>query len=141
MLTPARAMIKDLFDECAERQGWQVPDDIKSYCVAILTDHINRPDWQPQPSYAEQFMNLRTTRAAIELGNECWFTRAVFPELMERRGIRASYYVDMGMACYERALTKIENPTLAKIVEHFEFTAEIAWTAIHSRGSFREMWD
>jgi hypothetical protein len=86
-------------------------------------------------------MTVRTAKQAIELGNECWFTRAVFPELMERRGISSSYYVDMGTSCYERALRTIENPTLKQLVEHFEFTAEVAWTAVHSQGGFRSMWD
>lgn len=133
--------IRAVLDECCERQGWQLPIDVVSYCSQVLEDHVNRPNWQPKPSYAEQFMQIRTVRQAIDLGNECWFTRAVFPELMSTRGIKSSYYVDMGTACFDRALSATGHPTVRRLRDHFEFTAEVAWTAIHSKNGFRSMWD
>ena len=134
-------LMRSILEQCLERQGWQLPPDVVSYCSRILEDHIARPDWQPKPSYAEQFMQIKTLTQALELGNECWFTRAVFPELMQRRGIQPSYYVDLGQSCWSRVLSETGNPTLRQITEHFEFTAEVAWTAVHSQGGFRSMWD
>jgi len=133
--------IRSMWDECCERQGWCIPIDVVSYCVQVLEQHVDRPDWQPKPSYAEQFMQIRTTRQAIDLGNECWFTRAVFPELMSSRGIASSYYVDMGTACFDRVLSATQHPTVRRLRDHFEFTAEVAWTAVHSKNGFRSMWD
>ena len=133
--------IRAVWDECCERQGWSIPIDVVNYCVQVLEHHVDRPDWQPQPSYAEQFMQIRTVRQAIDLGNECWFTRAVFPELMSTRGIRSSYYVDMGTACFDRAVSATAHPSVRRLRDHFEFTAEVAWTAIHSKNGFRSMWD
>ena len=133
--------IRAVLDECCERQGWSIPIDVVNYCSQVLESHVARPNWQPQPSYAEQFMQIRTVRQAIDLGNECWFTRAVFPELMSTRGISSSYYVDMGTACFDRALSGTGHPTVRRLRDHFEFTAEVAWTAIHSKNGFRSMWD
>jgi hypothetical protein len=134
-------MIRQLLVDCCDRQGWILPEDIVNYCTMVLADHVTRPNWQPQPSYAEQFMTVRTVQQYISLGNECWFTRAVFPELMERRGIKSSYYVDMGTACFDQVVTKTAHPTVRKIRDHFEFTCEVCWTAIHARDGFRSMWD
>ena len=133
-------LMQGILEQCLERQGWQLPPDVVSYCSSILEDHIARPDWQPQPSYAEQYLKITKTREALALGNECWFTRAVFPELMQRRGIQPSYYVDLGQSCWDRVLDRVENPTLRLLRDHFEFTAEVAWTAVHSQGGFRSMW-
>lgn len=134
-------MIKTLMVDCCQTQGWELPLDLMSWCTSVLADHVSRPNWQPQPSYAEQFMSIRTTKDALALGNECWFTRAVFPELMARRGISSSYYVDMGQSCYDRVLSATAHPTIRALRDHFEFTAEVAWTAIHASGEFRSMWD
>jgi len=106
-----------------------------------LYDHVNRPDWQPKPSYAEQFMTMRTVKQAMLLGNECWFARAVFPDMMKKRGVNSSYYVAMGTSCFDRVLTANNNPTVRKLRDHFEFTAEVAWTAIHAKGELRSMWE
>jgi len=134
-------LIRQLLVDCCDRQGWALPEDIVNYCTMVLSDHVAKPNWQPKPSYAEQFMCVRTVQQYISLGNECWFTRAVFPELMERRGIKSSYYVDMGMACFDQVVNKTAHPTVRAIRDHFEFTAEVAWTAIHARDGFRSMWD
>jgi hypothetical protein len=141
MRDESATMIRQLLVECCDRQGWSLPQDMVNYCVQVLADHVAKPDWQPQPSYAEQFLTVKTVKEYVQLGNECWFTRAVFPQLMTRRGIKSSYYVDMGVACFDQVVTKTEHPTVRKIRDHFEFTAEVAWTAIHAQAGFRSMWD
>ena len=141
MLDNAAPAIRQLLTDCCEKQGWQLPDDIVNYCTMVLADHVARPNWQPKPSYAEQFMTVKTVQDYISLGNECWFTRAVFPDLMNKRGIKSSYYVDMGTACFDQVVLKTAHPTVRKIRDHFEFTAEVAWTAIHAQDGWRSMWD
>lgn len=141
MRDESATMIKQLLTECCDRQGWLLPEDIVNYCTRILADHVAKPDWQPRPSYAEQFLMVRTVQQYVALGNECWFTRAVFPDLMMKRGIKSSYYVDMGTACFDQVVNKTAHPTVRKIRDHFEFTAEVAWTAIHAKADFRSMWD
>jgi hypothetical protein len=86
-------------------------------------------------------MTMRTAGQAQALGNVCWFTRAVFPELGTRRGINSSYYVQLGQGCYERVLSQTELPAVKVLCEHFEFLAECAYTAIRLNGEFRSMWD
>lgn len=139
--TFAAKEIHSILTECLERQGWVVPEPVANYAVSILVDKIDKNPWQPEPSYAEAYMKTSDPLALISLGNTCWFTRAVFPELGERRGLRSSYWVDLGTGCYSRARKSIVNPTLEQMENHFEFLAEIAHTALWSRGEFRSMWD
>ena len=133
--------IECILRECAERQGWELPQTLIRYATGILADKINKNPWQPEPSYAEAYLNTKDAAALVALGDTCWFTRAVFPESRQRRGIPASYYVDLGTGCYARARMTVRVPVLALMEQHFEFLAEVAYTAIWSRGGFRSMWD
>lgn len=133
--------LRDILEETYENQGWQIPKAVIDYQCQILAAMIDRNPWQPEPSYAERYLTIRNSQEAVNLGNVCWFTRAVFPELGTRRGITARYYVDLGQGCYERALAAQNTPVLKIMCEHFEFLAECAYTAIRWNQGFREMWD
>lgn len=122
-------------------QGWQIPLAVSRYQAEILAANLDKNPWQPSPSYAERYMTIRRWQDYLELGNTCWFTRAVFPEFGERRGINSSYYVQMGEACWSQALQHVEQPALELMTRHFEFLAETAYTAIRCYGDFRSMWD
>ena len=133
--------IKQILTDTNDLHGWAIPNYVLDYESRILADRINKPNWRPEPSYAEQFMTMRTVDQALNLANICWFTRAVFPELGERKGIQASYYVQMGQSCYAWAQKTAPSPTLNLMCEHFEFLAECTYTAIRHYGDFRSMWD
>jgi hypothetical protein len=132
---------KQLLEETNELQGWTMPKTVVNYTANVLAEYADRPRWQPEPSYAEQYMTIRTAKQAQALGDACWFTRAVFPELGERRGIGSSYYVMIGLGCYDRALREHNDLALKLMRDHFEFIAEMALTAVRAQGGFRSMWD
>ncbi len=137
----ARDQIGRILDECYEQQGWTIPPAIRDYQCQILTQRLDRPNWQPQPSYAEQYLTIASRSAALALAETCWFTRAVFPELGERKGLSSSYYVDIGQRCYDRVLKEQYNTVVELMRDHFEFLAECTYTAIRMNGEFRSMWD
>lgn len=86
-------------------------------------------------------MQLRTAAAARAFGDLCFFTRAVFPEVMERRGLKSSYFVDLGQSAYTMALTASDLAHIRMIRDHFEFLAEVVYTAMRMNGDFRSMWE
>jgi hypothetical protein len=133
--------IRRILKETMEYHAWQIPDTATDYMTTVLVNKIDKNPWQPLPTYAEAYLTVQTRSALIELGDTCWFTRAVFPELMQRRGISASYYVQLGQGCYERARLKGDTPVLATMCEHFEFLAEVTHTAVRYQGQFRTMWE
>lgn len=141
MTNAATTGIRAILEETYQSQGWTIPLDIVSYQTRLLSERIDRKNWQPEPSYAQRYMTIKTPKEALELAETCWFTRAVFPELGSRRGINSSYYVDMGQGCYELVLRYNDAPTVRTMHRHFEFLAEAAYTAIRHYGEFRSMWD
>jgi hypothetical protein len=136
-----RQQIREILTETWQRQGWQVPDAITDYECAILVEMLARVPWQPQPSYAERYMALKQPQEFLEFGNVCWFTRAVFPQCLQRRGLTEQYFTDLGTAAWQRALDYYDNPTLEQLCQYFDYTAEMTYTAIHCHGDFRSMWD
>lgn len=135
--------IKDILTDTYRLHGWDIPNYIVDYESRILAERLDKNPWQPEPSYAERYLSIRTQEQAVELANTCFFTRTVFPELGKHRGINSSYYVQLGQSCYSWALDRgpLQNPTLAVMRDHFEFLAEAAYTAIRHYGDFRSMWD
>ena len=133
--------IRDILVETYDLHGWSIPQHIINYQVQIFANMLAKNPWEPEPSYAERYLQLRTAREALELANTCYFTRSVFPELKMRRGIQPSYYVQLGQSCYDMVLQTSTQPTLRLMRDHFEFLAECAYTAIRHWGDFREMWD
>jgi UV DNA damage repair endonuclease len=141
MLSFSHREIRRILTDTWQRQGWQVPDHITNYETQILASMLNRVPWQPEPSYAERFLTIRTVEEYIDFGNVCWFTRAVFPQCLERRGMTESYFVQLGQSAYDTALKRIDSPIIEQMRDYFEWTAEMAYTAIHAEGEFRSMWD
>jgi len=132
---------EQLLRDCYQKQGWAIPQTVVRYETELFARYVNRVPWQPEPSYAERYLQIRTVEDAQDLGDCCFFTRAVFPELGERRGIKSSYYVDLGQSCYSRVQTQWTDPAIDLMCKHFEFLAEAALTAIRYSDEFRSMWD
>ena len=141
MTSFAAREIRRILTDTWDRQAWQVPDTVTDYATRILTERIDKPHWQPEPSYAERYMQLRSPQECLAFGDTCWFTRAVFPDCMNRRGISSSYFVELGQGCYAQVLRSYSIPAVQMLKEHFEWTAEMTYTAIHSHSEFRSMWD
>lgn len=136
----AHSGFKDIIQETLERQGWQIPETVVAYTVNILCDKLDKNPWDPQPTYAEQYMTVQTAEQARLLGDTCFFARAVFPDYMQRRGISSSYFVMLGNGCYARVLKEHDIPAIKTLNQHFEYIAEMVWTAVRSEGNFRSMW-
>lgn len=131
-----RAILKETVDE----HGWVIPAPVLEYTVRILADKVDQMPWQPLPSYAEAYLMIRTPSQALDLGNTCFFTRSVFPELLERRGLKADYFVELGQGSYSMALKHTDMPHIRVMRDNFEFLCEVVYTGIRLNGEFRSMW-
>lgn len=135
-----RREFRKIITDCLDRQGWEWPKTVTDYVTDLLVDRIDANPWQPEPSYAEQYMRLQTAAQARSLGDTAFFARAVFPSYMERRGLGADYFVQIGQGCYDRVLKEQDVTALRFMRRDFEYIAEMTWTAVHSQGELRRMW-
>ena len=132
---------EDILKETLELQGWEIPNPVVDYTVHLLAERIDKNPWQPEPSFAERYMTIRSVFDAQDLGDTCFFTRAVFPELGSRRGINSSYYVGIGQGCYSYVLRMTPDPAIKQMRDNFEFLAEVVWTSVREFGHFRPLWN
>lgn len=132
---------KDIMTETLELQGWEVPNPVVEYTVNLLADKLDKNPWTPEPSFAERYMSISSVFDAQDLADTCFFTRAVFPEYGSRRGLNSSYFVDMGQGCYSYVIRINPDPAIKTMRDHFEFLAEVVWTATRSFGQFRPLWN
>ena len=130
-----------LLTDTWQNQGWNIPREVTYYTSELLAEHVEKPDWEPKPSYAEVYLQMRSTNTAKQLGDACFFARAVFPEYKQRRGISSDYFVQIGQGSYDLVLRNVDHPAIKILRDHFEFCAEAVWTAVHAHGKFRSMWD
>lgn len=141
MQNPALVGLRAILKETVVLHGWQIPEPVFEYTVKILAERVDRVSWQPEPSYAEAYMTIRTPTEALNLGNTCFFTRSVFPELLQRRGIGSTYFVELGQGSYSMVLKHADIPHVRCIRDNFEFLAEVVHTAVRLNGEFRTMWE
>lgn len=132
---------KDILNETLETNGWELPNPVVEYTVNLLVEKIDKNPWLPEPSFAERYMTLKSAVEAQDLGDTCFFTRAIFPELGNRHGIASSYYVSIGQGCYSYAYKIVPDPAVKHMRDHFEFLAEVVWTSIRAYGYFRPLWN
>lgn len=132
--------IRDIVTDTISAHAWCIPHNVVDYTVEILASRVDRVPFTPEPSWAEVFMQLKTPSAALEFGDTCFFTRSVFPELLERRGVKSTYFVELGQSSYTMALKHSEIPHVKLLRDHFEFMAEVIHTSIRYTGHFRTMW-
>jgi hypothetical protein len=99
----------------------------------LLAHHVERPFFEPDSSFAEKYLQLKTNRTAKELGDTCLFVSGVFPTYGRRKGLRKSYYTNIGISSY----SQIQSELFSELASHFDFLSNFIELSLHS--SKREM--
>lgn len=112
----------DLVDHAKKKHGWPIPVHIEQYLSAVLANYTDKPDWQPQPSWAETLLQIQSAQAAKVLGDQALFAAAVFPNMLTARGITYMYFHDIGRMSYHRA-TAINLALFSAMSHNFTYLA------------------
>lgn len=124
--------ITQLVVDCEQVTGIDLPHPIRLYTIAVLASRLDQPNWQPDPSWSQRYLTLRTAQEAKELGDTALFAVSVFPTLGARRGISRSYYVSIGQGSYCRAAQTLNESLYTQLGEHFEFIAGFMGQCVHA---------
>jgi hypothetical protein len=112
--------------------GYELPQLVEQYVVLLLADHINRPDWMPENSFAEAYMLIQNSRDAKVLGDECLFLCGVFPEYGKRRGLDVDYYANIGSGSYSRASRELHHALFDDLSQNFKVVSKFINTAVRN---------
>lgn len=109
----------DVVREAQITTGFDLPVEIEAYVVMLLADKIDKPNFLPETSFAEEFLKLKTPYryTAKELGDTCLFITSVFPEY----GIGVRYYSDIGISSYTLVQQGLNAELFKTLADRFDF--------------------
>ena len=103
--------------ETQESSGYTLPVDIESYVVMLLADHLDKPNFLPETTFAESYLRLKNSRDAKALGDSCLFVTGVFPDY----GIDQEYYIGIGQSSYHSITNGMNKDLFNDLSKHFKF--------------------
>ena len=106
-----------LVKETQETSGYTLPVELESYVVMLLADKVDKPNFLPETSFAESYLELRNSRDAKSLGDNCLFVTGVFPTY----GIDIDYYIGIGQSSYNRISYGLNKELFDSLSIHFRF--------------------
>ena len=109
----------DVVREAQHTTGFDLPTEIEAYVVMLLADKIDKPNFLPATSFAEEFLKLKNPyrHTAKELGDTCLFVTSVFPEY----GIGVRYYSDIGISSYTLVQQGLNAELFKTLADRFDF--------------------
>jgi len=120
----------DILDQAINKYQWGIPLYIEQYMSAVLANYTDKPDWQPNNSWAETLLSIQSARAAKVLGDQALFAAAVFPTFLEYKGINEKYFYDIGATSYRRA-SVINQELFGELSRNFQFLSQCLYQALH----------
>ena len=103
--------------ETQESSGYTLPVDIESYVVMLLADHLDKPNFLPETTFAESYLRLKNSRDAKALGDSCLFVTGVFPDY----GIDQEYYIGSGTKLIPQYIMEWNKDLFKDLSKHFKF--------------------
>lgn len=115
---------RELVSETKQKHGYELPLHVEQYVVVLLADHINRPNWAPETTFAETWSTIKTSKNAKILGDECLFLCGVFPSYGQRKGLDLEYYGSIGSSSYSRASADLNAELFGTLSQHFKMVSK-----------------
>ena len=107
----------DVIDHSKKKYGWPIPTYIEQYLSAVS-------------SWAETLLQLQSAHAAKILGDQALFAAAVFPDMLNRKGISEQYFHSIGRSSYSRA-AQINSELFTTMSQHFSYLAQCLQHCVH----------
>lgn len=113
-----------------DKHGYELPEHLEAYIVMLLAHHVDRPNFEPTLSFAEQYLQLSSRMDAKTLGDTCLFVTGVFPNY---RKMQRSYYQSIGIGSYN----SMSGELFDQLATHFNFLGDFIDLSL--RSSKREL--
>ena len=125
----------DVVRETKETHGYDLPVELESYIVFLLAEHIDKPNFLPQETFAQAYLKLERpyTQNAKQLGDVCLFVTGVFPSYGQNKGLNISYYSNIGKSSYSMAKEYLNIDLFDSLSIHFDFLRNFIDTSINKR--------
>jgi len=99
-----------------KQTGYELPHYLEAYIVMLLATYVKNPNFEPNNSFAESYLQIDSVRDAKKLGDTCLFVSGVFPSYGERKGLSRKYYKDIGRSSY----ASMRGEIFVELTTHFD---------------------
>ena len=99
----AEQQFRELVHEHSQRVGWLAPELLLDYLAQILAERLDRPDFIPQPTFAEAYLKLYSRYQPgvyREFADSTLIFCSLLPDYGQRRGLNMDYYATLGISTY-----------------------------------------
>jgi hypothetical protein len=123
----------DIIREAQSNTGFDLPTEIEAYIVMLLSSKIDKANFLPKKTFAEEFLKLQKPykQNAKELGDTCLFLTGVFPEY----GIGVRYYSDIGKTSYTLVQKNLHGDLFYTLATRFDFISNFINIAVRQKNS------
>ena len=118
--------------ETQQHTGYTLPHHIEAYVVMLLASKVDKPDFLPKGTFAENYLNNKSPK---ELGDTCLFVTGAFPEYGKRHGIPKTYYQDIGIGSYAVAADYMNGELFETLSTHFKFLGNFIEVTVNNPNS------
>ena len=120
------AAFREVVQSTRDRTGYTLPEEIEAYVVMLLADHMEKPDFLPERSFAESYLKLENSSrySPKELGDTCLFVTGVFPHYGRKYGLDRTYYSSIGISSYAQVAETLHFDLFSRLSTRFEAISE-----------------
>ena len=112
------SVFKDCITEISRQEGYTLPEDIEAYVAILLGSFIDEPDFLPNPTFTEAYMN--GTMPSKDLADVCLFVRGVFPKYGNK-----AHITTIGKSSYGNAGKQLRMRMFEDISKNFDIVVKI----------------
>jgi hypothetical protein len=129
-----RVAFYDVVKETQSKTGYNLPENLEAYVVMLLAHFVERPDYLPNDSFAESYLQLKRPAGmtAKELGDTCLFVTGVFPTYGSKHGLKRRYFQDIGIGSYEMVAEVMHPDLFSQLAIHFHFLSDFIEVTVNS---------
>ena len=111
----------NIIRETSDVHGYYLPEHIESYVVMLLSSYVEKPDFLPQTSFAEEYFNNNNVYSAKELGDTCLFVTGVFPAYGKNKGLNVKYFSNIGKNSYSSIQQTLNANLFSELSLRFDY--------------------
>lgn len=95
-------LFEQLVREVIESQGLCLPWELQVYTTAVMAEYCDKPAVTLGKTFAELYLTAETVGDCKTVGDLALLVYGAFPQYRRHRGIKSSYYRDIGRSAYSR---------------------------------------
>ncbi len=125
----------NIIRETSDVHGYYLPEHIESYVVMLLSSYVEKPDFLPKTSFAEEYFSNNNVYSAKELGDACLFVTGVFPAYGRSKGLDVKYFSDIGKTSYSSIQQTLNTKLFNELSLRFDYIRDFIKVSLQHQDS------